>query len=239
MKKKSLIILGVIVCVIVIFLGYIFIYKQNGKGSNSLIVLKGETLTGKELLKKISNENVDIEQKITDGVVIDINKSMLDTDMYEVVDVVYLGNNKIKLVVKNKTIVEVVEKEEGVITEPETKKRKLGDIYYDDSIDIRDLVKYAQYVDGLNAFSSSDLEYADLNNDGYYDLIDVDILSHCVAGAAKTGDLEFDLEFEVYANNIPDVITGTQAENLLESIKNAKDDAIIYVDATNDSIIKK
>ena len=47
---------------------------------------------------------------------------MLDTDMYEVVDVVYLGNNKIKLVVKNKTIVEVVEKEEGVITEPETKK---------------------------------------------------------------------------------------------------------------------
>lgn len=190
-------------------------------------------------MKKISNENVDIEQKITDGVVIDINKSMLDTDMYEVVDVVYLGNNKIKLVVKNKTIVEVVEKEEGVITEPETKKRKLGDIYYDDSIDIRDLVKYAQYVDGLNAFSSSDLEYADLNNDGYYDLIDVDILSHCVAGAAKTGDLEFDLEFEVYANNIPDVITGTQAENLLESIKNAKDDAIIYVDATNDSIIKK
>ena len=77
------------------------------------------------MLKKISNENVDIEQKITDGVVIDINKSMLDTDMYEVVDVVYLGNNKIKLVVKNKTIVEVVEKEEGVITEPETKKRKL------------------------------------------------------------------------------------------------------------------
>ena len=39
MKKKSLIILGVIVCVIVIFLGYIFIYKQNGKGSNSLMVL--------------------------------------------------------------------------------------------------------------------------------------------------------------------------------------------------------
>ena len=63
------------------------------------------------MLKKISNENVDIEQKITDGVVIDINKSMLDTDMYEVVDVVYLGNNKIKLLVKNKTIVEVVEKE--------------------------------------------------------------------------------------------------------------------------------
>ena len=59
-------------------------------------------------MKKISNENVDIEQKITDGVVIDINKSMLDTDMYEVVDVVYLGNNKIKLVVKNKTIVEMV-----------------------------------------------------------------------------------------------------------------------------------
>ena len=56
---------------------------------------------------------------------------------------------------------------------------------------------------------------------------------------AKTGDLELDLEFEVYANNTPDVITGTQAENLLESIKNAKDDAIIYVDATNDSIIKK
>lgn len=201
MKKKSLIILGVIVCVIVIFLGYIFIYKQNGKGSNSLIVLKGETLTGKELLKKISNENVDIEQKITDGVVIDINKSMLDTDMYEVVDVVYLGNNKIKLVVKNKTIVEVVEKEEGVITEPETKKRKLGDIYYDDSIDIRDLVKYAQYVDGLNAFSSSDLEYADLNNDGYYDLIDVDILSHCVAGATKYCDFPVtNYDLEVYGD---------------------------------------
>ncbi len=201
MKKKSLIILGVIVCAIVIFLGYIFIYKQNGKGSNSLIVLKGETLTGKELLKKISNENVDIEQKITDGVVIDINKSMLDTDMYEVVDVVYLGNNKIKLVVKNKTIVEVVEKEEGVITEPETKKRKLGDIYYDDSIDIRDLVKYAQYVDGLNAFSSSDLEYADLNNDGYYDLIDVDILSHCVAGATKYCDFPVtNYDLEVYGD---------------------------------------
>ena len=201
MKKKSLIILGVIVCVIVIFLGYIFIYKQNGKGSNSLMVLKGETLTGKELLKKISNENVDIEQKITDGVVIDINKSMLDTDMYEVVDVVYLGNNKIKLVVKNKTIVEVVEKEEGVITEPETKKRKLGDIYYDDSIDIRDLVKYAQYVDGLNAFSSSDLEYADLNNDGYYDLIDVDILSHCVAGATKYCDFPVtNYDLEVYGD---------------------------------------
>lgn len=201
MKKKSLIILGVIVCVIVIFLGYIFIYKQNGKGSNSLIVLKGETLTGKELLKKISNENVDIEQKITDGVVIDINKSMLDTDMYEVVDVVYLGNNKIKLVVKNKTIVEVVEKEEGVITEPETKKRKLGDIYYDDSIDIRDLVKYAQYVDGLNALSSSDLEYADLNNDGYYDLIDVDILSHCVAGATKYCDFPVtNYDLEVYGD---------------------------------------
>ena len=201
MKKKSLIILGVIVCVIVIFLGYIFIYKQNGKGSNSLMVLKGETLTGKELLKKISNENVDIEQKITDGVVIDINKSMLDTDMYEVVDVVYLGNNKKKLVVKNKTIVEVVEKEEGVITEPETKKRKLGDIYYDDSIDIRDLVKYAQYVDGLNAFSSSDLEYADLNNDGYYDLIDVDILSHCVAGATKYCDFPVtNYDLEVYGD---------------------------------------
>ena len=201
MKKKSLIILGVIVCAIVIFLGYIFIYKQNGKGSNSLIVLKGETLTGKELLKKISNENVDIEQKITDGVVIDINKSMLDTDMYEVVDVVYLGNNKIKLVVKNKTIVEVVEKEEGVITEPETKKRKLGDIYYDDSIDIRDLVKYAQYVDGLNALSSSDLEYADLNNDGYYDLIDVDILSHCVAGATKYCDFPVtNYDLEVYGD---------------------------------------
>ena len=201
MKKKSLIILGVIVCAIVIFLGYIFIYKQNGKGSNSLIVLKGETLTGKELLKKISNENVDIEQKITDGVVIDINKSMLDTDMYEVVDVVCLGNNKIKLVVKNKTIVEVVEKEEGVITEPETKKRKLGDIYYDDSIDIRDLVKYAQYVDGLNAFSSSDLEYADLNNDGYYDLIDVDILSHCVAGATKYCDFPVtNYDLEVYGD---------------------------------------
>ena len=201
MKKKSLIILGVIVCAIVIFLGYIFIYKQNGKGSNSLMVLKGETLTGKELLKKISNENVDIEQKITDGVVIDINKSMLDTDMYEVVDVVYLGNNKIKLVVKNKTIVEVVEKEEGVITEPETKKRKLGDIYYDDSIDIRDLVKYAQYVDGLNAFSSSDLEYADLNNDGYYDLIDVDILSHCVAGATKYCDFPVtNYDLEVYGD---------------------------------------
>ena len=201
MKKKSLIILGLIVCAIVIFLGYIFIYKQNGKGSNSLIVLKGETLTGKELLKKISNENVDIEQKITDGVVIDINKSMLDTDMYEVVDVVYLGNNKIKLVVKNKTIVEVVEKEEGVITEPETKKRKLGDIYYDDSIDIRDLVKYAQYVDGLNAFSSSDLEYADLNNDGYYDLIDVDILSHCVAGATKYCDFPVtNYDLEVYGD---------------------------------------
>ena len=201
MKKKSLIILGVIVCVIVIFLGYIFIYKQNGKGSNSLMVLKGETLTGKELLKKISNENVDIEQKITDGVVIDINKSMLDTDMYEVVDVVYLGNNKIKLVVKNKTIVEVVEKEEGVITEPETKKRKLGDIYYDDSIDIRDLVKYAQYVDGLNALSSSDLEYADLNNDGYYDLIDVDILSHCVAGATKYCDFPVtNYDLEVYGD---------------------------------------
>ncbi len=201
MKKKSLIILGVIVCAIVIFLGYIFIYKQNGKGSNSLMVLKGETLTGKELLKKISNENVDIEQKITDGVVIDINKSMLDTDMYEVVDVVYLGNNKIKLVVKNKTIVEVVEKEEGVITEPETKKRKLGDIYYDDSIDIRDLVKYAQYVDGLNALSSSDLEYADLNNDGYYDLIDVDILSHCVAGATKYCDFPVtNYDLEVYGD---------------------------------------
>ena len=201
MRKKSLIILGVIVCVIVIFLGYIFIYKQNGKGSNSLIVLKGETLTGKELLKKISNENVDIEQKITDGVVIDINKSMLDTDMYEVVDVVYLGNNKIKLVVKNKTIVEVVEKEEGVITEPETKKRKLGDIYYDGSIDIRDLVKYAQYVDGLNAFSSSDFEYADLNNDGYYDLIDVDILSHCVAGATKYCDFPVtNYDLEVYGD---------------------------------------
>ena len=201
MKKKSLIILGVIVCVIVIFLGYIFIYKQNGKGSNSLIVLKGETLTGKELLKKISNENVDIEQKITDGVVIDINKSMLETDMYEVVDVVYLGNNKIKLVVKNKTIVEVVEKEEGVITESETKKRKLGDIYYDGSIDIRDLVKYAQYVDGLNAFSSSDFEYADLNNDGYYDLIDVDILSHCVAGATKYCDFPVtNYDLEVYGD---------------------------------------
>ena len=242
MKKKSLIILGVIVCVIVIFLGYIFIYKQNGKGSNSLIVLKGETLTGKELLKKISNENVDIEQKITDGVVIDINKSMLDTDMYEVVDVVYLGNNKIKLVVKNKTIVEVVEKEEGVITEPETKKRKLGDIYYDDSIDIRDLVKYAQYVDGLNAFSSSDLEYADLNNDGYYDLIDVDILSHCVAGATKYCDFpvtNYDLEVygDLNRNHKIDSIDMVKLAQYVEGKIELEDSLKLYADLNLDNKI--
>ena len=242
MKKKSLIILGVIVCVIVIFLGYIFIYKQNGKGSNSLMVLKGETLTGKELLKKISNENVDIEQKITDGVVIDINKSMLDTDMYEVVDVVYLGNNKIKLVVKNKTIVEVVEKEEGVITEPETKKRKLGDIYYDDSIDIRDLVKYAQYVDGLNAFSSSDLEYADLNNDGYYDLIDVDILSHCVAGATKYCDFpvtNYDLEVygDLNRNHKIDSIDMVKLAQYVEGKIELEDSLKLYADLNLDNKI--
>ena len=242
MKKKSLIILGVIVCVIVIFLGYIFIYKQNGKGSNSLIVLKGETLTGKELLKKISNENVDIEQKITDGVVIDINKSMLDTDMYEVVDVVYLGNNKIKLVVKNKTIVEVVEKEEGVITEPETKKRKLGDIYYDDSIDIRDLVKYAQYVDGLNALSSSDLEYADLNNDGYYDLIDVDILSHCVAGATKYCDFpvtNYDLEVygDLNRNHKIDSIDMVKLAQYVEGKIELEDSLKLYADLNLDNKI--
>ena len=242
MKKKSLIILGVIVCAIVIFLGYIFIYKQNGKGSNSLIVLKGETLTGKELLKKISNENVDIEQKITDGVVIDINKSMLDTDMYEVVDVVYLGNNKIKLVVKNKTIVEVVEKEEGVITEPETKKRKLGDIYYDDSIDIRDLVKYAQYVDGLNAFSSSDLEYADLNNDGYYDLIDVDILSHCVAGATKYCDFpvtNYDLEVygDLNRNHKIDSIDMVKLAQYVEGKIELEDSLKLYADLNLDNKI--
>ena len=242
MKKKSLIILGVIVCVIVIFLGYIFIYKQNGKGSNSLMVLKGETLTGKELLKKISNENVDIEQKITDGVVIDINKSMLDTDMYEVVDVVYLGNNKIKLVVKNKTIVEVVEKEEGVITEPETKKRKLGDIYYDDSIDIRDLVKYAQYVDGLNALSSSDLEYADLNNDGYYDLIDVDILSHCVAGATKYCDFpvtNYDLEVygDLNRNHKIDSIDMVKLAQYVEGKIELEDSLKLYADLNLDNKI--
>lgn len=242
MKKKSLIILGVIVCVIVIFLGYIFIYKQNGKGSNSLMVLKGETLTGKELLKKISNENVDIEQKITDGVVIDINKSMLDTDMYEVVDVVYLGNNKIKLVVKNKTIVEVVEKEEDVITEPETKKRKLGDIYYDDSIDIRDLVKYAQYVDGLNAFSSSDLEYADLNNDGYYDLIDVDILSHCVAGATKYCDFpvtNYDLEVygDLNRNHKIDSIDMVKLAQYVEGKIELEDSLKLYADLNLDNKI--
>ena len=242
MKKKSLIILGVIVCAIVIFLGYIFIYKQNGKGSNSLMVLKGETLTGKELLKKISNENVDIEQKITDGVVIDINKSMLDTDMYEVVDVVYLGNNKIKLVVKNKTIVEVVEKEEGVITEPETKKRKLGDIYYDDSIDIRDLVKYAQYVDGLNAFSSSDLEYADLNNDGYYDLIDVDILSHCVAGATKYCDFpvtNYDLEVygDLNRNHKIDSIDMVKLAQYVEGKIELEDSLKLYADLNLDNKI--
>jgi len=242
MKKKSLIILGVIVCAIVIFLGYIFIYKQNGKGSNSLMVLKGETLTGKELLKKISNENVDIEQKITDGVVIDINKSMLDTDMYEVVDVVYLGNNKIKLVVKNKTIVEVVEKEEGVITEPETKKRKLGDIYYDDSIDIRDLVKYAQYVDGLNALSSSDLEYADLNNDGYYDLIDVDILSHCVAGATKYCDFpvtNYDLEVygDLNRNHKIDSIDMVKLAQYVEGKIELEDSLKLYADLNLDNKI--
>ena len=242
MKKKSLIILGVIVCVIVIFLGYIFIYKQNGKGSNSLMVLKGETLTGKELLKKISNENVDIEQKITDGVVIDINKSMLDTDMYEVVDVVYLGNNKIKLVVKNKTIVEVVEKEEGVITEPETKKRKLGDIYYDDSIDIRDLVKYAQYVDGLNAFSSSDLEYADLNNDGYYDLIDVDILSHCVAGATKYCDFpvtnyDLDVYGDLNRNHKIDSIDMVKLAQYVEGKIELEDSLKLYADLNLDNKI--
>ena len=242
MKKKSLIILGVIVCAIVIFLGYIFIYKQNGKGSNSLIVLKGETLTGKELLKKISNENVDIEQKITDGVVIDINKSMLDTDMYEVVDVVYLGNNKIKLVVKNKTIVEVVEKEEGVITEPETKKRKLGDIYYDDSIDIRDLVKYAQYVDGLNAFSSSDLEYADLNNDGYYDLIDVDILSHCVAGATKYCDFpvtnyDLDVYGDLNRNHKIDSIDMVKLAQYVEGKIELEDSLKLYADLNLDNKI--
>ena len=193
-------------------------------------------------MKKISNENVDIEQKITDGVVIDINKSMLDTDMYEVVDVVYLGNNKIKLVVKNKTIVEVVEKEEGVITEPETKKRKLGDIYYDDSIDIRDLVKYAQYVDGLNAFSSSDLEYADLNNDGYYDLIDVDILSHCVAGATKYCDFpvtNYDLEVygDLNRNHKIDSIDMVKLAQYVEGKIELEDSLKLYADLNLDNKI--
>lgn len=206
------------------------------------MIKKGETLTGKELLKKISNENVDIEQKITDGVVIDINKSMLDTDIYEVVDVVYLGNTKIKLVVKNKTIVEVLEKEEGIITEPETKKRKLGDIYYDDSIDIRDLVKYAQYVDGLNAFSSSDLEYADLNNDGYYDLIDVDILSHCVAGATKYCDFpvtNYDLEVygDLNRNHKIDSIDMVKLAQYVEGKIELEDSLKLYADLNLDNKI--
>ena len=193
-------------------------------------------------MKKISNENVDIEQKIIDGVVIDINKSMLDTDMYEVVDVVYLGNNKIKLVVKNKTIVEVVEKEKGVITVPETKKRKLGDIYYDDSIDIRDLVKYAQYVDGLNAFSSSDLEYADLNNDGYYDLIDVDILSHCVAGATKYCDFpvtNYDLEVygDLNRNHKIDSIDMVKLAQYVEGKIELEDSLKLYADLNLDNKI--
>ena len=104
------------------------------------------------------------------------------------------------------------------------------------------MVKYAQYVDGLNAFSSSDLEYADLNNDGYYDLIDVDILSHCVAGATKYCDFpvtNYDLEVygDLNRNHKIDSIDMVKLAQYVEGKIELEDSLKLYADLNLDNKI--
>lgn len=173
MSKRSTIIVGVVVCLLVMFLGYFLGHKYTGRDNsfNSLTVLKGETLSGKQLLEKIEDTSVDIEQKITDGVVINIDKSMLDTDMYEVVDVVNLGNNKIKLVVRNKTVTEDVARE--VV---------YGDANLDGKVDEADLTLLKQYLAKweLN-LNVNQLLAMDVNLDGKVDGKDQVILSKYLA----------------------------------------------------------
>lgn len=55
----------------------------------------------------------------------------------------------------------------------------------------------------------------------------------------KTDDLNYELKINLTSRFTPDVIVGTETSNLVEVIKNAKDDAIIYIDALNNTIIPK
>ena len=54
----------------------------------------------------------------------------------------------------------------------------------------------------------------------------------------KTDDLTLDVKFNVTSKFTPDVVTSTMSTDMLDKIKNAKDDATIGIDATGSSTIR-
>lgn len=181
MKKRFVV---VILAVVVVF-GLSFLAYNIGKNYDTgnddyekiVSKIKGKTLSGKQLLSEIEDalSVADIEQEIMDGVVISIDKSILDTDTYEIIDVVLLEDNKIKLIVRNKTV-------EITPDVPEDTVRAYGDVYFDGEVDVKDMILLLRYASLVETVSEEDFFFAELNVDGLVDNTDVIILERHLIG---------------------------------------------------------
>ena len=215
MKKRFVV---VILAVVVVF-GLSFLAYNIGKNYDTgnddyekiVSKIKGKTLSGKQLLSEIEDalSVADIEQEIMDGVVISIDKSILDTDTYEIIDVVLLEDNKIKLIVRNKTV-------EITPDVPEDTVRAYGDVYFDGEVDVKDMILLLRYASLVETVSEEDFFFADLNVDGLVDNTDVIILERHLIGQIGYETLplsDVDLKLVYGDVNLDGVVNG------LDSIK--------------------
>ena len=177
-----------------------------------------DTCPSEDLINTIfcSLDNIEIKAEKVEGYIpinerdkarpetIKINKSKYSVPSY----------GEIELTVSTNVLLD----DRVTITFTDDNKNEIGvEIYNVGNNTYKGDIKINQYVKvGKYKLATIRLYRKDKNKPYYY--VYTNDLGNKYDQAAKTGDLEFDLEFEVYANNIPDVITGTQAENLLESI---------------------
>ena len=124
----------------------------------------------------------------------------------------------------------LLKEEASIVFTNSNKKEIYGNIYLTEDGIYKGSLDVNQYVD-LGEYELTSIVVWE-EEGGHHDFSKYD-------HKYKTDDLNYDLKININSKFTPDVTTGTNATNMLEVITNAKDDAIIYIDALNNTIIKK
>lgn len=122
-------------------------------------------------------------------------------------------------------------KDEASVTFTNSNKNQFwGNIYLDESGIYKGSIEVNQYVD-LGEYELSSVVLWE-EEGGHHDFSKED-------HKYKTDDLNYDIKININSKFTPDITTGTNATNMIEVIRNADDGSKIYIDALNNSIIKK
>lgn len=125
----------------------------------------------------------------------------------------------------------VLLKSEATVVFTNSNKEEIwGNIYLDENGNYKGSLDVDQYVD-LDEYELTSIVVWE-EEGAHHDFSKYD-------HKYKTDDLNYDIKININSKFIADVTTGTNATNMLDAIKNAKDDAKIYIDALNNTVIKK